>query len=57
MINGLDIYYSNKERSYGKGLAPISTNKKPQSAKSLKSISTNKGKRCKKVGSGLRILQ
>ena len=27
MINGLDIYYSKKEQSYGKGLAPI--NKKP----------------------------
>ena len=27
MINGLDIYYSKKERSYGKGLAPVSTNK------------------------------
>ena len=24
MINGLDIYYSKKERSHGKGLAPIS---------------------------------
>ena len=57
MINGLDIYYSKKERFYGKGLAPISTNKKPQSAKGLKPISTNKGKGCKKVGSGLKILQ
>ena len=56
MINGLDIYYSKK--SYGKGLAPISTNKKPQSAKGLKPISTNKGGSCKKViRSGLRILQ
>ena len=27
MINGLDIYYSKKERSYGKGLAPFNTNK------------------------------
>ena len=56
MINGLDIYYSKKERSYGKDLAPIS--KKTQSAKGLKPISTNKGGSCKKViGSGLRILQ
>ena len=57
MINGLDIYYSKKERSYGKGLAPVSTNKKPQSAKVLKPISTNKGGSCIKVGKGLRILQ
>ena len=27
MINGLDIYYSKKERTHCKGLAPISTNK------------------------------
>ena len=27
MINGLHIYYSKKERSHSKGLAPISTNK------------------------------
>ena len=32
MINGLDIYFSKKERSYGKGLAPVSTNKKHQLA-------------------------
>ena len=44
MINGLDIYYSKKERSYGEGLAPVS--KKPQSAKGLKPISTNKGRSC-----------
>ena len=55
MINGLDIYYSKKEQSYAKGLAPISTNKKPQSGKGLKPIS--KGQGCKKVGSGLKILQ
>ena len=55
MINGLDIYYSKK--SHDKGLAPISTNKKPQSAKGLKPISTNKGGSCKKLGSGLQILQ
>ena len=36
MINGLDIYYSKEERSYGKGLALISTNKKVQSVKGLK---------------------
>ena len=51
MINGLDIYYSKKEQSHGKSLAPISTNKKHQ-----KPIS-NKGGSCQKVGSGLRILQ
>ena len=55
MINGLAIYYGKNERSYGKGLAPVNTNKKPQSAKGLKPIS--KGGSCKKVGSGLRILQ
>ena len=55
MINGLDIYYSKKERTHGKGLAPISTNKKLQSGKGLKPIS--KGGSCKKVGSGLKILQ
>ena len=54
MINGLDIYYSKKERSHGKGLAPVS--KKTQSAKGLKPIS--KGKGCKKIhGKGLKILQ
>ena len=57
MINGLNIYYSKKERSCGKSLAPVTTNKKPQSAKGLKAISTNKGGSCKKVGKGLRILQ
>ena len=54
MINGLDIYYSKKEQSYGKGLAPVS--KKSQSAKGLKPIS--KGRGCKKInGKGLKILQ
>ena len=50
MINGLDIYYSKKVS--GSGLKPISQliNK----ANGLKPIS--KGKRCKKVGSGLKIL-
>ena len=58
MINGLDIYYSKKERSYGKGLAPVNTNKKPQSAKGLKPISTNKGRGCEKIhGKGLKVLQ
>ena len=51
MINGLDIYYSSKkERTHGKGLAPISTNKKLQSAKCLKPISTTKGGSCKNMG-------
>ena len=54
MINGLDIYYS---KSIGKGLKPIS-NKQTISTKGkgLKPIS-NKGQGCKKVGSGLKILQ
>ena len=56
MINRLDIYYSKKEQSYGKGLAPVNTNKKPRSAKGLKPIS--KGKGCKRIhGNGLKILQ
>ena len=54
MINGLDIYYSKKVS--GSGLKPIS-----QKANGLKPISnkqkTNKGGSCKKVGSGLKILQ
>ena len=66
MINGLDIYYSknigrglktistNKKVS-GSGLKPISTNKKV-SGSCLKPIS-NKGRRCKKIGKGLKILQ
>ena len=48
MINGLNIYYSKKVS--GSGLKPIS-----QKANGLKPIS--KGKGCKKVGSGLKILQ
>ena len=56
MINGLDIYYSKKEQSYGKGLAPIS--KKHKSANGLAPISSNKGGTCKKIhGKGLKILQ
>ena len=54
MINGLDIYYS---KNIGKGLKPVSTNKQTISnkGKGLKPIS--KGGSCKKVGSGLKILQ
>ena len=59
MINGLDIYYS---KNIGRGLKPVSktgTGLKPisnkQKANGLKPIS--KGKGCKKVGSGLKILQ
>ena len=62
MINGLDMYYS---RNIGRGLKPvsktysdlkpISTNKK-LSGSGLKPIS-NKGRGCKKVGSGLKVLQ
>ena len=57
MINGLNIYYSKNERSYGEGLAPVSTNKKHQLAKGLKPISTNKVGSCEKIGRGLKILQ
>ena len=56
MINGLDIYYS---KNIGRGLKPIS-----KTGSGLKPISTNKqkanefkGGSCKKVGSGLKILQ
>ena len=58
MINGLDIYYS---KIIGRGLKPIAkttSGLKPISKKTasrLKPIS--KGKGCKKVGSGLKILQ
>ena len=54
MINGLDIYYS---KNIGKGLKPVSTNKQTISNKGegLKPIS--KGGSCKKLGSGLKILQ
>ena len=54
MINGLDIYYS---KNIGRGLKPVSTNKQTISNKGrgLKPIS--KGGSCKKVGSGLKILQ
>ena len=56
MINGLDIYYSN----VGRGLRPVSNNNNKQQTisikgKGLKPIS--KGRGCKKVGSGLKILQ
>ena len=61
MINGLDIYYSNvglglkpiSNKVSGSGLKPISNKK---TASGLKPIS-NKGRGCKKVGSGLKILQ
>ena len=60
MINGLDIYYSKNigrglkaVAKTASGLKPISTNK--QKANGLKPIS--KGGSCKKLGSGLRILQ
>ena len=62
MINGLDIYYSKKVS--GSGLKPIS---KKVSGSGLKLISNKKtasglkpitkGGSCKKVGSGLKILQ
>ena len=54
MINGLDIYYS---KNIGRGLKPVSANKQTISnkGKGLKPIS--KGGSCKKVGSGLKILQ
>ena len=58
MINGLDIYYS---KNVGRGLKPVSktaSGLKPISKKTasgLKPIS--KGGSCKKVGSGLKILQ
>ena len=55
MIYGLDIYYS---KNVGRGLKPIS-NKKQQTIstkeRGLKPIS--KGGSCKKVGSGLKLLQ
>ena len=58
MINGLNIYCSKKVS--GSGLKPIS-----QKANGLKAVSKkanglkpiSKGKGCKKVGSGLKILQ
>ena len=59
MINGLDIYYS---KNIGRGLKPVAktaSGLKPisnkQKASGLKPIS--KGGSCKKVGSGLKILQ
>ena len=61
MINGLDIYYS---KNIGRGLKPIANKQKAnglkpvankQKANGLKPI--NKGGSCKKVGSGLKILQ
>ena len=55
MTNGLDIYYS---KNVGRGLKPIINNKQQTISnigRGLKPIS--KGKGCKKVGSGLKILQ
>ena len=56
MINGLYIYYS---KNIGRGLKPIGTNKQTilQKANGVKPISIIKGRGCKKIGSGLRILQ
>ena len=52
MINGLDIYYS---KNIGKGLQPVTTKQQINLRKGsgLKPI----GKGCKKVGSGLKLLQ
>ena len=52
MINGLDIYYS---KNIGKGLQSVTTKQQINLRKSsgLKPI----GKGCKKVGSGLKLLQ
>ena len=55
MINGLDIYYS---KNVGRGLKLIYNNKQQTISnigRGLKPIS--KGESCKKVGSGLKILQ
>ena len=59
MINGLDIYYS---KNIGRGLKPISktaSGLKPISKKTASGLKpkSNKEKGCKKVGSGLKILQ
>ena len=58
MINGLDIYYS---KNIGRGLKPISkvngSGLKPISKKVNGSGLKPIGKGCKKVGSGLKILQ
>ena len=54
-VNGLDIYYS---KNIVRGLKPVSNNKQQtilNIGRGLKPIS--KGKGCKKVGSGLKILQ
>ena len=56
MINGLNIYYTSKK--IGRGLKPINNNKQQTISnigRGLEPIS--KGKGCKKVGSGLKILQ
>ena len=48
MNNGLDIYYS---KNVGRGLRPVSNNNNDNKQ------TFSKGKGCKKVGSGLKILQ
>ena len=57
MINGLDIYYS---KNIGRGLQPVTNNNNKQQTISnigqgLKPVS--KVGKCKKIGSGLKILQ
>ena len=55
MINGLDIYYS---KNIGRGLRPVGNNKQQTistKGRGLKPIT--KAESCKKVGSGLKILQ
>ena len=57
MINGLDIYYS---KNIGQGLKPVSnkgSGLKPVSKKANGLKPVSKGGSCKKVGSGLKILQ
>ena len=60
MINGLDIYYS---KNIGRGLTPVGNKKtasglKPISKKTSSGLKTiSKEGSCKKVGSGLKILQ
>ena len=58
-VNGLDIYYTSKQKA--KGLAPVS---KKQNGNGLTPVSKKqngvrpiKGSSCKKVGNGLKILK
>ena len=55
MINGLDIHHSKKVS--GSGLKPISQKANGLKPISKKTASGLKGGSCKKVGSGLKILQ